>query len=125
MPIPEEFQTIVNKLIQKTKSGNVNWREAADAGQFFVPIGDVTISLDRSSRKTRSAQRLVTAKTVIFRVLNSEASLVDSFTVSSVSDEEDFDRMNLLYEGAKRRARRVDEVIESIDNELDSEGEIG
>lgn len=124
--IPENYTSIINNIVEKTKAGKANWRETSDPDTVLLSFSEYSFMLCKSepNQWTRMMTMAGTPTTTIeFRLISNEGKIVDSFELRQ--RDEHWELMNNLYEMARRKAMGVDNILKKLEKDLDTSGEIG
>lgn len=117
MPIPSQYSDMVSDMVTATEEGRVNWLEGARASEFFVAFATSTLAVwageDRHSM----------AEFVAFGIRDKNGNMGESFYIEEGST--DFDKLERLYDLARRTARHVDQAVAEINSALRTKGSIG
>lgn len=115
--IPENFKTLVDKLIEKTTKREAIWSKTSRDDEFKLDLGKGAITTDRWTGS--SGESLVD-----IAVINERGDRIDSIYFSS-TEKNDYEYLVELHSLAKRSYFKVDETFKSIFKELDSDKTIG
>jgi hypothetical protein len=115
MPIPFEYQNIVSKLSKATAEGRVNW--ISDGGTY-----DVIIS-GSAFRIWGGVDEEFERRFVSFALADSNRKVLDNWFIDE--GDQDFEMMDKLLGGAKRKALGIHSRLATLLNELDTDKEIG
>jgi len=106
---------LVNRLVDLTNKGEINWTPAGDDQTFVATLGQYGVVISRDSAWSESG--------VMLRLLDSEGESIDEIRAKDFTDiaEQVFAAESLqeLFNGARRRAKGADKIIEGILAELD------
>ena len=116
--IPENFKTLVDKLVEKTSRKEAVWSKTSRDDEFKLDLGKGAITLDRWQNEETNEQLVDLA------VLNENGDKID-YIYFSYSEKEDFKYLTDLHSLAKRAYYKVDETFKLIFKELDSDKTIG
>lgn len=110
MPIPAQFQNMVESLVFMTDKRRVNWliSEVQPHIVYFIR-GPNTIQIEWRQFPECPA-------TITMRILNSDGQLVDAFEV--LENGEGWADMHELHNEARRKAMKADDVIAAITGDL-------
>lgn len=115
MPIPEAYLKVVEKLLELSRAGVVNWQESAKANAFTVAMstGALRIGLIGSDPFGSPAGYRC-------ELVGPGGTVADGFIVNR--GEHDYPKLGQLYELGRRKAKKIDQLISSIEWELESGG---
>ena len=118
MPIPEDYRDLVVKLLKASEGKRVLWTESTTAtNSFRVTLKNFTITLHRGLDENTEQEW------VGVEVRDGAGNRVDWFSCSK--SDRDFNVVSNLYDLALRRARKIDQAVQEIAKELESQGQIG
>lgn len=116
MPIPADYQDIVNQLVKKTEHGAVYWRQdkfgirvGFESSQFSLWAGD-----DEHTGEPF----------VAFALQDQDGSTIDSWYVEE-HEGQDYSVMYQLFTAAKRHAAGVPEKLRALRAKLAEADKIG
>ena len=115
--IPDNIEQIVAKLIMKTQEGKAIWERSERETEYLLKFSKGTVVLDHYKNAFD--------KVIDLAILNSDGNQVDYFEISKKENERDYNDLKKLYEIIYSKDFKIDETIESILRELDSDGVIG
>jgi hypothetical protein len=113
---------LVNRLSEKTKLGEVEWKQSADENAYQVVLKKNSIKLGRAKPTTNSGNNPL----YIIELIDSEGEVVETFTdydldmeIHGRQDQEYYAVLRDIYEMARRRALGADKVLKEILRDLD------
>ncbi len=114
MPLNAELTTIVEQLLSRTKSEGVPWTQAGSDSDFVVVVGDCPVTLSRMRSMVRDGDRRGAGTKMMVRltVRDDGDSIVEQATVGE--DDPDYASIHELWEGARRKALRVEETLRAV-----------
>ncbi len=116
MAIPDEYRTIINRLVAATKERRVAWIEGHDEAEFYVVFKEFTLTAQAFYPEYGEPF-------VKVLIRNHQGDTLDSF---DVADELPDHKMLIeMLDGARRIARRINEALAAIESELSDDGPIG
>lgn len=115
MPIPSQYQKILQDLLDLTQQGKIQWSQGALRSTYLTSLKDYSISLGEPPII------LTPGGQYSFSLLNSQGAEIDSFNVYGL--DEGFSQVKDLWERAQRQASRVDEAIAELARELEALGQ--
>jgi hypothetical protein len=106
---------IVNGLHKRTDRGLIAWEATVEAGEFQAAFADYSVRI-----APRFTVRYLTEPDYVLKFFNEDGQLLESVSNTDFEDarEDFYEIMKDLYEGARRKALRVDEALASILEEL-------
>ena len=114
--IKNEYYELIEKLVDKTNSGDVNWKSTADNQRFLVYFKDFSLSVDGGITPDDNDYVRIT-------LWNDLGKQIDSFLL--MENEKHWKLVNDLFQGARRKALKIDEALHLILDELNTTGVIG
>lgn len=115
--IPEAYRSLFNMLAAKTRRNEVNWSRSPRQDVFVVSFATFSLSIltgtDDSDR----------AAFVQIRLINDQGRDADSFWIGD--SEAEWEEAIELYQGARRKAHRIDLTLERVLEELRKPGPVG
>ena len=113
----DKFREILNRLLEKSKSGKVNWQVDVYNNTEFHVYFDPTTRLEVGFDSPESEPDWAYANLV--------ADEKQAATLRSEDDSDDFILLKDLYRDAQRCLYRWDQVLDSIDKVLSEDKTIG
>ncbi len=114
--IEEKYKKIIDKLVEKSK--NVIWNKTSRDAEFKVILKTSTITTDRWVDEEGE-------DCVDFIIRNQRGDMIAMLMYSDKDDKEEYNYLRRLHDCAKNSYYKIEDTIEDIFNELDSENEIG
>ena len=114
--ITEEYIGLIEKLLGKTQAGEVNWISTSSNSEFVVYFNDFSLSISGGNDAAGEPYTRVILR-------NDNGTEMDSFW--AVESEPEWELVNELLSGARRKALNIDKAIHNILSELDSVGTVG
>ncbi len=105
---------IAEKLLERTRNGEVNWRETVDSNEFIVSFPKQTLAIEKMIRGTYQIS-----------LVNERGNTIESLRSPSSIDFQGGKILQDLFELARRRALQIDIRLDEALNALDQEGPIG
>ena len=115
--IPDTIDQIISKLIEKTSDGKALWQRGERESEYVLRFRTGTVSIDHYKNAFD--------KVIDFTVCNVDGQQVDYFEISKKENERDYNDLKKLYDVVYAKDFKIDETIEGILNELDSDGIVG
>jgi hypothetical protein len=113
--IPENYKTLIEKLIDKTKNDKAIWTKTSGEDEFKLDLAKGAITTDVYGTPV--------SRMIDFRIWNDQGDVVD--TISYHRDTPEFKIVHELHALAKRNYFEVDKIVKGIFDELDGDGVIG
>jgi len=110
--LSDKSQALIKKLIEKDKKREITWKTTVDSAKYIVEMKDFSITVTR-----RLPPRIE------IDILNQNGLIVEKYRVGERNEL--WSELDNMYENAHRVALGVDEAVENISNELDSDGIVG
>ncbi len=116
--INEKNKRLIERLLERTDEGKVEWKEAADRG-FQLSFAQNSINLRQATSRNGTIY--------IVSLLNALGEVADSFNDEDLDADGDgpdstwFSKLKQLYTQAQRQARGADKVLNEILSELDDD----
>jgi hypothetical protein len=119
MPIPEEFRLIIDRLEKATDEGRANWLESGRTNEFYIVFKAFSLRISyHPSERDADSMRVGLA--------DSNGATISAFEIPLDHQEQnDFVRLKSMWSKALRRARKVDETLKQLADELESGGPVG
>jgi flagellar hook protein FlgE len=111
----EKQLTLVQRLLSKTKAGNLDWKESGLQGAFQVSFRNNSILINRAGSHDED---------IMVSLVNENGDVVETFKDNDIRGEysdADARLMFDLYEMARRTALGSEKVLNSILKELDDD----
>lgn len=105
----KKYLQLIDKLMDKTGEGQLDWRETAWSETFQVSFTNYSITLSQVHANGTLGY--------VDHILNYEGRTVDSFSDDDLKPE-GLDRMAELYQKARRRALNADNALDEILSQL-------
>jgi hypothetical protein len=122
----DKRQQVVQLLSQKTKEGKLDWREAVKGDAFQVALTDKVLRIREVPPHDPDPDDI---PDYAIDLVNGNGKVVDTFRDTQLGDEGSgywWQKMHDLYEMARRKALRSDELLDEAVSELlkDSDDEV-
>ncbi len=115
--MPEErTYEIIEKLLEKSRKGEAEWQDTYTEDRFAIYLPD-------SSMTIQGVEGPFGEDWFRFSILNERGTVVDSVEIRGSTEHHE--KASELYVLARRKALAVEERLDSIFQELESEGAIG
>jgi hypothetical protein len=116
--IPDVYIDLVNKLYDKTMRGQVNWQKTAVENKYLVDFRSFSLTIELLFDRSNPSW-------INLQLYDSDGKKIDSFTVDEEQDSGWFGKLDEIYGTARRKALRIDEAINLITKELDTNEPVG
>lgn len=104
-------QQLIERLIERTESGDINWNATSRPMQYSLSMSSNLVIIERIAN-----MGVIKYK---FSILDSQGGDIDTITVQSTpSPTADTVLLRSLYETARRNANHIDETIDRLLDEL-------
>ena len=110
MPIPDEFTTIVDRIIELSKRGKVTWKEGSSEWIFLASLTDFSVKVEDSGALDQETEYQ-------FGIVNKEGLDVDGLTVDQA--DPDYPKIRSLWRMARRQAYHVDDALRGVESQLE------
>jgi hypothetical protein len=119
----QRLATIIIKLLEKTRRGEINWEETNVNGSFQAsfPAYSVIITSKGNRRTLFDVAASITGASqitvdYILAIFNQNGKLIDEVTDVDLNDilPESYEIMKELYEGARRVALKYDQALDDL-----------
>lgn len=110
------FEELISSLLKRSRDKRVNWQATASSNEFIVYFENFALSISHQTQEHESSE-------VGIRVLDEEGQHLYSFWYDE--DDDRYGEVYELFQLAYNKASRLDESLDAILSELNSEGEIG
>lgn len=115
--ISDDYISLVQRLLDRTKSGDVNWKLTANENEFMIYFKKFSLSV----RHTYDQHEDMEYTSITLRDDSGEE--IDQFWIDTTDPH--WNIVNDLYAVARRRALHIDDALHIIMKELDSDGSVG
>ena len=111
---------LILRLLEKTQNSEINWEETENEEVYQATFPDYSIRISlRPSGGENCDYKL--------SIYNENGNLVEAIWDNDISSQDlpdAYPKMRSLYDGARSKAMKVDEALDSILNELKDEDDI-
>lgn len=108
-----QYTLIIEKLIKRTRENAVAWTETGNPNEFAAAFAEFSLAMRYISESARR-------DTILFSIRSQQAKIIDQFSVGADLGAT-WDEVVELYFAARRRALSIDDAINTIINELDTD----
>lgn len=113
--VEEKIYTLISRLAQRTAENKVDWKEAPTSKSYLASFKNYSILLTSKEAD------------IYISILDQNGDIVERYSDVQL-DREDrntdsgwFPILNSLYEAARRNAKGVDQILDSLLEELDDD----
>ena len=117
MPIPDSYSTLMTRIIQRTKEGEVNWQNTANENTIAVYFTGFALMISEGHDTFHDESFVRVA------LVNENGDEIDAFVSSD--EDGDYRKMSQLYASGRRKAKRIDVALNTMLEELDHSDEVG
>ena len=117
MKMEAKLKSVIEVLIAKTSSGEVNWLVSSAEDEFCLYLDQSTITIGSIPE--------FTATTYLLRIYNSLGDLSVEFEADTDTDLDERALLERLYMEAKKSFRNENQTLDSIMEELKKDGVVG
>ena len=107
-----KINLILDRLLQKTKEGKLEWEKTADRNTFLLVLEDSAISV---TNDIEYFSREGNYRSYRFDFRNEAGDIVESV---AVSDEEEYKKAENIFNLARQQSFRTDKTVNSILEQL-------
>ena len=115
--ISDDYIHLVEKLIKRTKAGEVNWKNTVKDGEYMIYFKGFSLSISTSFDDNEDKGY------VLISLRNESGNEIDKFWIGE--GDPHYKMVSELYSGARRKALQIDEALSSIMSELESTETVG
>lgn len=118
--IPQEAKDIVDRLLVKTRAGEVQWKVESET-DFIVTLPEYSVAISYTSFGVSGATE------IMLSVFDNRGYKILSFAVSSViaHTQDDYKMMTELYDLARAKALNIVEALKTLREQIGRPGIIG
>lgn len=106
---------LINKLAERTGKGNLEWKSTEASGVYQTSFPKYSVRL-----AIRKNQRVADLDYVV-QIIDNSGELVEEVDDTDFGSGDHYEVMKELYEGARRKAKGVDDALDSILEDLDED----
>lgn len=114
--IPDEYEEVVQLLLARTREGKINWSTSGSSGEYAVRFNDFVLTVTQGRGYEHEHW-------VGIRLYDEAGQKIDNMAVTE--HEEGYKLLQTLYENARRKAKRIDEALETIKQKLETGKVVG
>lgn len=112
MALTKKISTLVDKLISLSRDGKLAWEETVDENTFLTAVSGFGVDISKAGVSPFSDYRL--------RVSDQVGKTLEDVRVKrSGADSEDWEKIDELFEIARRNARDVDAALTTLISSLE------
>lgn len=114
----QKFNLVLDKLIEKTNEGKLEWETTANRNTFLAVLQDSAISINHTNQSANDFFDEYNVYTFDFR--NENGDVVESVAVTDVTEEdsEKYEKASQIFELARRQSLKIDKTIDHILEQL-------
>ncbi len=113
----QKFNLVLDKLLEKTKEGKLEWETTANRKTFLAVLQDSAISINHSYRDANDVFDASSLYTFDFR--NADGKVVESIAVfDSTEDNEKYKKASQIFELARSQSLNIDKTLDHILEQL-------
>lgn len=110
--IPTQYEPLLSKLEIATSSIPELWDKTSDRQKFSVSINGITVIIHKYNIYPENTD------CVSFEIMDPSGDVIDGIYYDE--SEEEYNRVNLLYESARRNALKISETLSDVVSGLDN-----
>lgn len=115
--IEKKHTDLINKLIKKTASKQAYWTKTSQETEFKLSLKNSVITTDLWKQGMRNFADLV--------IRNERGDIISAINYNSEENSEEYHLIKSLHNQARESYYKLDETIEDIFKELNSDKEVG
>ena len=122
MPDPNLVPKLIERLINLTAEGKIDWKDTASEDDFQATVAQYVVTMSR----TRNLDNWDASWDYQIRVADRKGTLIDEASDRDfdrdlkIAEHSPFKAFTLLYDAARRSARNVDKALTELLPSLDS-----
>ena len=116
MSIPRIYKDLINGLLQKSMSKEVNWDVTTNANVFVVYFKESSLILNQHNNQNEAW--------ISVDLIDYKGDIIDGFWVSG-DESEDWNVVSELFSLARRSALAIDNTIQGMLKEINKDGIVG
>lgn len=109
--IPTQYEPLLSKLEIATSTISGLWDKTSDKQKFSVSINGITVIIHKYVVYPENIE------CVAFEIMDTLGDVIDGIYYDE--SEEEYNRLNLLYESARRNALKISETLSDVVSGLD------
>lgn len=116
----QKFKLILEKIMERTKEGKLEWKTTANRNTFLTVLQDSSISV---SYETERIEDFIGNEDIyIFDFRNENGEIVESIIVTrhnkAGESVEEFEKAEIIYKIARNQSLKVDKTVDRILEQL-------
>ena len=126
MAVSNLLTTLIERLLDLTTEGRIDWQETASENDFLANVSQYVVTISRTDEGTGE---FPTTHYYSIRVADREGTLVDSASDADLDDRPrpgtsrpPKETLKFLFDAARRKALNVDKALSELISSLDSIG---
>jgi len=113
----QKFNLVLDKLLEKTKKGKLEWETTANRNTFLAVLQDSAISINHGYQSANDVFDECHLYTFDFR--NENGDVVESIAVSdSTENSEKYEKAGQIFELARSQSLNIDKTLDYILEQL-------
>lgn len=110
-----KYSELIDRLIDSTKEGRINWDKASRNGEYTADIQNYMVSLIMITTGVFSIGRNAVDKYVL-SLINDQGEYIDTNEI--FRDDSDYKKVEELYSEARKSYFKVDDVLSTLISNL-------
>ncbi|WP_108816275.1 hypothetical protein [Loktanella sp. Alg231-35] len=116
--VVKRWQLLVDRLLERTKSGDLDWEESTRSGEFITTVKNSVIRF--AQQRNREDLTLY-----VFRIENDFGEVVDSFNDENLDADQNgapyFKKVDPFFHDLRRKVSGADELLDELLKELNDD----
>lgn len=117
--IPNNIRNIIDRLSERTLSGQTNWNQSSGSNGFRLSMQTGTINIDKWYDDRENAW------VIQLKIFNDRGDIIEDIETLQSSNKPDYEYMDSFYAIVRRKYLKVDETLKGFLDELDGNKPIG
>lgn len=110
-----KYNELLNRLLDSTKENRTKWSKTSRQNEYSTDVGEYSITITSLSQSTFSISKELNEKFAL-TLINSDGEIIDLQLL--LPSDSDYSLISELYSQARTSYYKVDEVLESLIQEL-------
>ena len=122
---------LIKRLFDLTNKGEIDWDQIGDNETFVATLGQYGVVIAKDSGWTGASGTgtvVLGPAQVMLRLMNPEGDPIDEIRATEFTDPTEQHEVGIwleeLFNGARRKAKGADQIIDGILTELDKRGQV-
>jgi hypothetical protein len=111
--IEKKYADLINKIIQKTEQGKLQWDKTNRGTEYFMNFSDGKITTDMWVDEDGN-------KRTDFIIFNNNGDSIWSVSVTKGGSPEEYQFIASLHQNIRKKYYKIEETIDSLIKDLDS-----